>query len=154
MAEAQKAMEEGSWFNAEERFTTALAIVPGDPMASIGRANAQLAAGLVVSAGINLRSTLRAYPELMAAQFDDKLMPRGERFDKVVAKLRSRASADTEQARDAGLLLAYLGRQRGDQALMKEGFGIIDRVEAALDLNPDPLDTTLRAVWLDEEPGK
>lgn len=154
MREGQRAMEEGRWFNAEERFTTALNIIPGDPMASIGRVNSQIAAGLVVSAGLNLRTSLRAYPELMAAQFDDKLLPRGERLDRAIARLRTRTQGEADQAHDAGLLLAYLGKQLNRQELVKEGFEVIDRVDASSGATPDPLDATLRAVWLGDIPAE
>jgi hypothetical protein len=50
----QEAMAAGRYFDAEERFVRALGIRPDDVTAQVGRAHAQLGAGLFVSAAMNL----------------------------------------------------------------------------------------------------
>ncbi len=148
MKEGESALADGRWFDAEERFTAALTLNNGDPMAAAGRANAQLGSGMFLSAAVNLRNLFRAYPELMVVRFDAKLLPRAERLDKLREQLRYRARHDTLIARDAGLLLAYLGYQFQNQSDITEGFAILDRVESALSVTRDPLDDALRQLWL------
>lgn len=148
MKEGESALADARWFDAEERFTAALALNPGDPMAAAGRANAQLGSGMFLSAAVNIRNLFRAYPELMAVRFDEKLLPRAERLDKLREQLRYRARHDTPLARDAGLLLAYLGHQFQNKSDITEGFAIMERVERALGINREPLDQALRTLWL------
>lgn len=147
MAKGQEYLSEGRWFDAEERFASALALREGDPMAAAGRVHAQVAAGMYLSAALNLRNTFRAYPELIAAKYAPELLPRGQRLDTVRAQLRARSKLDTLIARDAGLLLMYLGRQTGNAQDLTDGAAIIDRVNEAMHLEVDPLDAALRAVW-------
>ncbi|TVQ75302.1 MAG: hypothetical protein EA380_11225 [Phycisphaeraceae bacterium] len=138
----------GEWFAAEERFTAALSIEPGDPSAAIGRVNAQLGGGMFLSAALNLRDLLRAYPELLAARFDASLLPDEDRSNRIRAQLRQRAETNRPLARDAGLLLAYLGHQTGTKQDIIDGFAIIERVEEALEINPDPVHIAAKAAWM------
>lgn len=144
----QKAMEEGRWFDAEERFTAAIAIKQGDPMAAAGRVNSQLAAGMYLSSALNLRNLLRAYPEVIGVRFGSNLLPRDERLEKVRSQLRGRSQLDSDMARDAGFLLAYLGHQTGSAEDVADGFAVIDRVNAAQKVDADALTQTCRAVWI------
>jgi len=143
----EKAMAEGRWFDAEERFTAAIAIKQGDPMAAAGRVNSQLAAGMYLSASLNLRNLLQAYPELLSVRFSDSLLPRAERLDRVRSQLRGRSQLDSDMARNAGFLLAYLGHQTGNAQDVTDGFAIIDRVDSAQKARTDPLLETCRAMW-------
>ena len=138
----------GEWFAAEERFTAALSIEPGDPSAAIGRVNAQLGGGMYLSAALNLRDLLRAYPELLAVRFDASLLPDDARASRIRAQLRQRAETDRPLARDAGLLLAYLGHQTNTKQDITDGFAIIERVEEALEINPDPVHIAAKAAWM------
>lgn len=144
----QDHLREGEWFSAEERFTAALSIEPGDPGAAIGRVASQLAGGMYLSAALNLRDLLRAYPELLAVQFDESLLPDKERIERIRAQLRQRAETDRPLARDAGLLLAFLGHQTANPQDVRDGFAIIERVEKALDISPDPVHVAARAAWM------
>lgn len=147
MTKGQDFLKSGRWFDAEERFALALSLRAGDPMAAAGRMHAQIAAGMYLSAALNLRNTLRAYPELIAARYSTDLLPRGERLDTVRAQLRARSERDSLVARDAGLLLTYLGWQTGNDQDVKDGFAVIERVNEKSAIEPDPLDAALRAVW-------
>lgn len=138
----------GEWFAAEERFTAALSIEQGDPSAAIGRVNAQLGGGMYLSAALNLRDLLRAYPELLAVRFDASLLPDQDRANRIRAQLRQRAETDRPLARDAGLLLAYLGHQTNTKQDIIDGFAIIERVEEALEINPDPVHIAAKAAWM------
>ena len=144
----EKAMAEGRWFDAEERFTAAIAIKQGDAMAAAGRVNSQLAAGMYLSSSINLRNLLRGYPELLGVRFSTALLPRDERLDRVRSQLRGRSQLDSDMARNAGFLLAYLGHQTGNKQDVTDGFAIIDRVDAAQKVEQDALTENCRAVWV------
>jgi len=150
MERAQELLAEGRWFEAEERFSAALRARPGDPMAAAGRVHAQLGAGMFVSAAVNLRNLLRGYPELMNAKFDAALLPQGNRLNAIRAQLRDRTERDTGIARDAGLLLAYLGHQTGSAEDVRDGFAAVRRMAApSPDDAPafDELERLLIALW-------
>lgn len=150
MEKGQELLAEGRWFEAEERFSAALRARPGDPMAAAGRVNAQIGAGMFVSAAVNLRNLLRAYPELMNARFNAALLPQGDRLNAVRAQLRDRTERDTGIARDAGLLLAYLGHQTGSAEDVRDGFAAVRRMAApSPDDAPafDELERLLIALW-------
>lgn len=147
MTKGQDFLKSGRWFDAEERFALALSLRAGDPMAAAGRVHAQIAAGMYLSAALNLRNTFRAYPELIAARYSTDLLPRGERLESVRAQLRARSTRDSLVARDAGLLLTYLGWQTGSDQDVKDGLAIVDRVNDKMAIDADPLDATLRAAW-------
>lgn len=139
----------GNWFDAEESFSVALQMRQGDPMAAAGRINAQIAAGLFLSAAMNLEALQRTYPEMMPVRFDRKLLPSSKRLDQVRSELRSAIARDPEMAQGPGLILAYLGRQFDNAADISDGFKAIDRATAAGG-HKDPLYDVLRAVWLKE----
>jgi len=150
MTHGEALLGEARWFLAEERFTAALAIIPGDPMAAAGRVHAQIGAGMFLSAAVNLRNLLRAYPEFIAVRFNEKLLPRGDRLDILERQLRQRAELDTSLGRDASFLLAYLGRQYDDPEIVREGFQMLDRIDNALGNTPDPLHEAAKGVWIEE----
>ncbi len=147
MLKGQQHLDEARWFDAEERFSAALRIKPGDAMAAAGRINAQIGAGMLLSAAVNLRNLLRAYPELIAARFDQKLFPRDERLQRIRAHLRQRSVRDTPVARDAGLILAYVGWQTGNAEDVAEGFSVVDRVDQSQGAAAEDLMRVLRTVW-------
>jgi len=148
MTAGEEALSEGRWFDAEERFATALRFEPDNALAAVGRVHAQLGAGLFRSASSNLVELLRIRPELINVRFDASLRPTGDRFDQIVGVLRLRIEESRSPGfqRSLGLLLAYLGFQGGEDALVRQGFAAIDQAaeEEAL---PDPLITVLRRVW-------
>lgn len=147
MEEGQKALKEGRWFDAEERFTAALQARRESPLASAGRINAQIGAGMYRSGALNLRVLYRMYPEMVSVRFDENLLPTAERLTKIRDQLRERMRLDTAFARDAGLLLAYLGFQYESPADVEEGFGVVQRVNETLNADSDPLDAILQRVW-------
>ncbi|RMH27132.1 MAG: hypothetical protein D6693_05905 [Planctomycetota bacterium] len=147
MREAQARLAQGRWFDAEERFSAALVIRPDDPLAMAGRLHAQIGAGLFLSASVNLRTFLTAHPEFIATRFDPSLTPSAQRLAQIEAMLRRSASASTPMAARSGLLLAYLGFQRGDEAAVRDGFEAIDRARDAAGEAPDPFVDVLRRAW-------
>jgi len=149
MTAGQRWLEQGRWFDAEERFTAALTINPGSLEAEVGRINAQIGAGLYTSAALNLRNLFRNYPELTTAVYDQSLLPRGERLTQIIRQLESRTTPDNppSPARDAALLLAFLGFQTERSALVESAFTSLDRIHQREQTLKTPLETLLQRLW-------
>lgn len=121
MAEGEKHMASSRYFDAEERFTAALSSKPIDPMAAMGRVHAQLGAGVFISAAMNLRDALTKHPETMGVRYAPGLLPRPGRIVTIVERLDDLIKHEPERSRDAGLLLAYVGYQTQQPALVDRG---------------------------------
>ncbi len=153
----ERLMARGRYFDAEERFATALAHKPGDVTAQIGRVHAQLGAGLYTSAAVNLRELLVANPEVAGMRYGDDLLPTPSRREAIVADL-DRMMEDTPGStvrRVGALLAAYLGYQTGDRPLVERAFtatetDTLQQGDAAR--NDARLSAFLRALWLPDEP--
>ena len=141
-----KSMTDGNYFDAEARFALALSIKPGDPTASIARAHAQIGAGLTMSAATNLRETFTLNPTMITAHYAPGLIPPDSRLREMVPRLQSLAAGPGLRARQSALVLAYVGFQLRDEAIIKEG---LDRLELETE---DRLAAILRLVWLDDQP--
>lgn len=142
------------YFDAEERFARALSMRPGEPTAQVGRAHAQLGAGLLLSASVNLRSLFVSHPELLGARYAGRLLPAPERIDTLIENLRFRSGvapiegvpSEADGARvAAGFLLAYLGHQNSRPEIIREGLGVMEEIGADEDAR---LANILRQVWL------
>jgi hypothetical protein len=142
------------YFDAEERFARALSMRPGDPTAQVGRAHAQLGAGLLLSASVNLRSLFVVHPELLGARYAGRLLPAPERIDTLIERLRFRSGVapiegvplEAGGARiAAAVLLAYLGHQNNRPEVIREGIGVMEEIGAEEDQR---LANILRQVWL------
>ncbi|MCL4220165.1 MAG: hypothetical protein KJZ65_02225 [Phycisphaerales bacterium] len=140
MKSGQRLLASERYFDAEERFTQALTIRPGDVDAQVARIHAQLGAGMFLSAAVNLRTLFLEHPELVSARYEPALLPSARRIDETVSRLRealpeARRDDPTlralRQARAAGLLMAYLGYQTGDKNVLNEG---LDAARHAVDL--------------------
>ncbi len=151
MQRGQQRLAEQRWFDAEESFTAALRIAPGDPIAAIGRVNAQIGAGMFLSAAVNLQQLFRGYPEMINIRYDEKLLPRTERLTRIREQLRDRILESTELGRSSAILLAYLGYQYGDTQDMNDAFRAIKRITRDRGDLADPLYEVLEAVWMGSE---
>jgi hypothetical protein len=148
MRHAQELITAGRLFDAEERFTRALAIRPGDLAASVGRVHAQLGAGMLLSASINVRNLFTEHPEVAGVKYAQNLLPTKERAE--VSLERLRAGNDPTKPggglpRQASLLIAYIGFQYNDPAALKEGLDNLSKTAQT------PAETKfadfLRALW-------
>lgn len=128
MAAGQAAMVEGKYFDAEEAFARAMNEPSTDITALVARTHAQIGAGLIVSAGSNLVQTFTEYPETAAPRYAPELLPREARLLTLSEQLRAYSKEDNEVARYSGLILAYIGHQRGDKAVVAEGLDTMARV--------------------------
>lgn len=148
MKRGEEALGEQRWFDAEERFTHAIRQREGDAFAAVGRVHAQLGAGMIRSGGTNLRNLLIAYPELIAVEYSSELLPRPDAQKLIKAQLRDRIDRGTTVAREAGLLLAYIGYQSNDRGSIEFGLDTIDRLNAERGIMQDTFVDLLRSVWL------
>jgi hypothetical protein len=122
--QGEDALRAGEYFQAERRFQQAQTIASDNPLVEVGVAHAQLGAGLYLSAGLTLRNLFTANPELIDATYDAKLLPTGERLGDAVRLMRERINRG-DDAPGYGLVLAYIGHQTGDRALVEEGLAAI-----------------------------
>ena len=112
MAEGQRRLAEQRYFDAEAAFTVAAAANRDHPMAVVGRAHAQLGAGLFLSAAANLRGLFIAHPELVSTRYGPAVLPPRERAAVLASQLKADlAKENGALGQDGALLLAYLGRQ-------------------------------------------
>ena len=159
MATAERLFKDGRYFDAEARFTAALSVRPGDPTARVGRVHAQIGAGLLLSAGQNLRMLLRDHPELATMIYDEALLPEAKRLGMAEDAMRDQFGVVGPVANEAALLLAYTGYQRGNEAQVREGLDWLSTTEAPdaggaiIQKVPDPIADLLRGVWLEEPPA-
>jgi len=142
-------MAEGRYFDAEQRFTMALAARPNDVMASIGRIHAQLGAGLDLSASVNLRAFLSQNPEFVGVRYEADLLPEDRRLkaarERLSRQVRRRDGATL--VRESALLLAYVGFQTDDRVAVMLGLNELARGDAG---KADALVPLVRGVWLPE----
>ena len=118
--QGEEALRNGEYFQAERRFNQAESVASGNPLVEVGIAHAQIGAGLYLSAGLTLRNLFTESPELIDARYDAKLLPTGDRLTAAVKMLRERILRG-DDAPGYGLVLAYIGHQTNDRALVGEG---------------------------------
>ena len=149
----QALLAAGQYFDAEERFARALSYRPGEITAQAGRAHAQLGAGLMLSAAINLHTMLRENPEMIAVRYSGGTFPTKERLASVVTTLRGEvarmAALDLNPPQDAAFLIAYIGFQTDDRAMISEGLA---GLSAATNQADADLTAFLAEIWLAEGP--
>ncbi|HYE62618.1 MAG TPA: hypothetical protein VD997_11540 [Phycisphaerales bacterium] len=149
--EGEDALAKGRYFDAEERFARALAMRPGDVTVMSARMNAQIGAGLYLSAAVNLRQLLETHPEVIAVKYTGNTMPAQTRLTTLKDELRRAIDkARNDKAaipEESALLLAYIGYQTTDRAAVREG---LDTLAQAPSGARDPLLPVLRRVWLEE----
>jgi hypothetical protein len=144
MRRAETLLADGRYFDAEAQFSGALEFRPNHPLAEIGMLNAQVGAGLFISAGSTLRRVAAAHPEVLVANYADHLMPSGERRADVLRILEQRLDEKSSFASTAALLVAYLGHLDQDPELVGRGLDALERQG-----DPDELHALLSGLWLD-----
>jgi hypothetical protein len=155
----ERLLSEGRYFDAEERFTHALSLKPLDVSSQLGRFHAQIGAGMVLSASVNLQSMFSQNPEVIASRYSGKLLPSRERLDLVIARLKERAGLSShelstrslEGARirvSSSLLLAYIGYQINDRVIIEQGLKLVKELGSDTDRRFASL---LAQVWLGQD---
>jgi len=151
MQKGESLLAEGRFFDAEERFTRALAARSGDVSAQVGRIHAQLGAGLYLSAAVNLRSLLTTNPEVAGVRYEAPLLPGGDRARAIFEQLTDNVEATDLTGPDrlgseSALLLAYFGYQRGERDAIGRGLDMLGRSDTPSDRS---LLRLLDSVWLE-----
>ena len=124
MRQGEAALREGDYFRAERRFEQAQGLAADNPLTEAGTAHAQLGAGLYLSASLTLRNLFIAFPELIDAKYDRALLPAADRLERAVSVMRDRATRG-DDAPSYGVLMAYIGHQTGNRALVEEGLAFV-----------------------------
>ncbi len=159
MLAGQRLIAQGRYFDAEERFTHALSIKPGDIPSQLGRLHAQIGAGMVLSAAVNLQSLFSMYPEVVASRYTGKLLPDAKRIESLMVRLKERSGIqgpehsmrmlESNQIQvSSAILLAYLGYQVNDQDALVRGLAMVHKVGSDIDRRFASL---LTQVWIIEE---
>lgn len=151
MRRGQEQLAQGAWFAAEERFTSALGLRPGDPMAAVGRVHAQIGGGMFLSAGLNLQKLFRSHPELINVRYGDALLPMGERLGEIEALLLTRLRGEDDFSRGSAIVKAYLGFQAQRDAWVQSGIERAREIDDAHSRTPDTLLDVLEQAWLTGE---
>jgi hypothetical protein len=152
LALAEESLRDGEYFMAERRFQRALRLSPGHPMATTGLAHSQIGAGLNVGPSLILQRLMTLYPEMIDVRYGPNLLPSRARLLQAVHDLEVRLADPRDRAAIA-FLLAYLGHQLDDQAMVRKGLDAFEQEVPESALLP-----LLRGVWLAErdsaEPAK
>jgi hypothetical protein len=148
MAAAEANLAAGEYFNAEASFSMALSAKPREVMAGVGRAHAQLGAGLFLSSAGNLRTLFSEHPELVPVKYQPALFPAPTRAEELATRLRRELGEPKNGlGADGALLLAYLGYQIERPEWITEGLEKYDSFTAADDAPGRELGRVIRAVW-------
>ncbi len=164
MSKGQELLASGRYFDAEERFASALQIKPGDPTAMAARLHAQLGAGLYLSGALNFRQLIQQHPEVTGMRYTGGTIPTRERLTSIAADLRANitnaANAGQPPLASDGLLLAYVGWQLGEPATVRSGLDVAKRGSTGKTGDNQPtiednaaLVELLEGVWLAEQPA-
>jgi len=145
-------MTRGEFFRAEERFASVLAVLPNNAGAMAGVANAQMGAGLSVSAALTLRKLFAMHPEMIDTHLGTEILPPADRIAAALAAARERlaaanspkASTELQSDRfDFGLVISYIGFQTDRSEVIREG------LDAMRQTRPDDaMLGILQRIWL------
>jgi hypothetical protein len=138
----EASVKAGDYFAAERRFSQAQDYRTGNPLIEVGMAHAQLGGGMYLSSALTLRNLFRTHPELIDTKYDRALLPSGDRLDRTLKLVRDRIVQGEDRV-NYGFLLAYMGHQLGDRAMVEEGLAHVKGGEAL-----DTYGALLRGVWL------
>ena len=166
LATAELLLNDRRYFDAEHRFTRALAVRPNNGMAQIGRIHAQMGATMAWSASNNLRTLLRDQPELIAERYGPNLLPdpvhlkdltdvlyaqlgdwgtRGtgtdagaDRDNRAATNANNNRAPNTSEQRARALLLAYIGYQYQRPAELSRGLNAMDALARDAIASGDP----------------
>lgn len=145
MKSAEELLREGEYFRAEQRFERALQFVPNHPLAQVGTAHAQIGAGLYLAASLSLRNLLTQHPEMIDTIYGEGLLPDRELLLQVTQTMQDRLEVETRQRSSTAFILAYLGHQLDDRALITKALDAMEEEEPE-----DTLLPLLRKIWLAE----
>lgn len=122
MSRGEALLKSSQYFDAEDSFVRALAVKPSDPLANVGRIHAQLGASAFLTASANLKTLFAEHPEMIGTRYAPSLFPPEARIKTLAEQLRLNIKDPTSAlGKESGMLMAYLGYQSKNDALVKEG---------------------------------
>jgi hypothetical protein len=119
MSQAEDAMKQGNYLLAAEVYQGAISLEPENGLAVVGRAHAELAAGLYESSAYDLKFLFHRHPELMAVHYDLPEFMSQKRLDFVTDDLRTLARKNVAAA---SFLTCYVDYQAARQDTLIQDF--------------------------------
>ncbi|MBM4101691.1 MAG: hypothetical protein FJ256_05455, partial [Phycisphaerae bacterium] len=104
----EDSMRKGRFFSAEKEFIAASQIAPANVLPLAGLVNAQVAAGLQMSASVTMRRLFINWPEMIDTRYALDLLGGEPRLRTVAAECITR-SEGSRSAGDYGLVAAWIG---------------------------------------------
>jgi hypothetical protein len=114
LTKAEELMKQGKFMPALDEYEAAGVVAQGNTLVMLGKANAELGAGLYERAAADMRRALLVDPVLTMAQFDLKEMMGQDRVETIVKDLKEIARKQEKEVTPA-LLLAYLAYNTGNE---------------------------------------
>ena len=144
---AEMAIAGGEYFRAEKLFNQSLKFIPGHPLATAGLGHSNIGAGLYLSASHVMQSLFTFQPEMISVLYEPQLLPPRLELVRAAVSIENRL----DESRDGEMysfLLAYLGYQLQDRAMIEKG---ISKLEEGENKN-DPMVQMLKHIWLPAQP--
>lgn len=159
MTDAATALSAGRYFDAETLYTRAMFVSPdpasataGDVMARVGRAHAQLGAGLTMSSATALRALFIDHPEMLPVRYNPAAILPAKRAEALAQELSlEMGKGMTTLADESAFLLAYLGFQYDNQAWLDEGLKRMKLRASDMDLARAEQALAARRIWGNEK---
>lgn len=107
MSRGSDSLKAGKYLDAVGQFQSALAAKPEDPLAVVGRAHAELGAGLYSSSAFDLKFVYTRRPEMVSLKYDVGSFIPGPRQDVLLADL-AKLSDNKDTADMSSFLYCYL----------------------------------------------
>jgi hypothetical protein len=117
MVQAEKKLADGKFLDAAESFQNALALKPDDPLAVIGRAHAELGAGIYAGSEFDLKFVFTRKPELVGLKYQENSFVPALRQEFLLKDLKD-ATTKKEMANMASFLYCYICYETGRQDLL------------------------------------
>ncbi len=121
MTRAEGYLHEGRYFEAADTYQIALTAQPDNALALVGRAHAELGAGLYDSAAFDLKYLFKKKPEMMAVHYDFSKFYPTKRDDFLVKDLFPLTQKE-DGGNMASFLYCYLCYQTGREQEMRKEF--------------------------------
>lgn len=118
MSRAESNLKVGRYLDAAESFQSALTMKPDDPLALVGRAHAEMGAGIYIAAEYDLKFVFTRKPELVSVRYDVNSFLPANRQEFLLEDFH-KLTTNKETANMASFLYCYLCYQSGRTAQLK-----------------------------------
>jgi len=118
MTRGEMDLKQGRYLDATQAFQSAMSNKPGDPLAVIGRAHAELGAGMYSAAAFDLKFIYTRNPELVSVKYDVGSFIPANRQEFLLQDLK-KLTGDKDAGDMAAFLYSYLCFQTGRTDLLQ-----------------------------------